>query len=279
MYTVAVSIANVHAQPDADSELVTQALLNTPAIANSTIGMWTAVTLPDYEGWVRSDELEEPIVKGFCKVSACCATPLELFAVVMVPCAPLYAEAVGEERLENNLDSVYLSTLLPLLDTTHAQRLQVALPGEQTAWLSRRNAAIRERRHVYARAPISAVIAYARQFLGVPYLWGGRSYRGIDCSGLVELCYRMAGYALPRDTRQQHSMLRCTVALEEMQEGDLIFFGEERIIHVAVALNKNEYIHAEGINYNCVTINSLASNSPNYDRRLAEIVHSIKRAE
>ena len=61
-------VADVHRDPDPDSELVTQALMNVEAMAGETDGEWTHVTLSDYTGWMRSNQLEEPVVKGFCKI-------------------------------------------------------------------------------------------------------------------------------------------------------------------------------------------------------------------
>src|SRR5437764_14144015 len=81
-YVISASLADVRSHPDPTSELVTQALMNTPAKAGENRGEWIFVTLSDYEGWVRNHELEEPIVKGFCKVGTCCGTPLPFVAVI-----------------------------------------------------------------------------------------------------------------------------------------------------------------------------------------------------
>jgi hypothetical protein len=272
-YVVSVGIADVRRDPDSAAELVTQALMNTPALAEEISGAWTHATLSDYAGWIRSDELAAPIVKGFCKVDECCGTPLDLVAVVTKMNAPLYSTADDNERL----DTAYLSTILPLLDTTHPKRLRVALPGENVAWIAREDANIRQQKDCYPLQPVSIVTSYARAFQDTPYLWGGTSRKGIDCSAFVQLCYRMAGYVLPRDADQQHDALPQHVEQGEMREGDLIFFGEESIIHVALALNSKEYIHAEGITYGRVVINSFDPRDTHYNTRLATIVWAIKR--
>jgi gamma-D-glutamyl-L-lysine dipeptidyl-peptidase len=67
-YVISVGVADVRRDPDPSSELVTQALMNTPVILGENAGEWKYITLTDYTGWVRTDELEEPIVKGFCKL-------------------------------------------------------------------------------------------------------------------------------------------------------------------------------------------------------------------
>lgn len=270
---VATGVADIRREPDPDSELVTQALLNVPVIPGETSGEWTHVRLSDYEGWIRTDQLEEPIVKGFCKVGEYCGTELPLSAVVTVTHAPLYAGAEGDEIA----GMAYLSTALPIQDVTQRRRLEVALPGDRLAWLDRDAFDVRKNTELYPPQPISAVTGCARAFLGRPYLWGGTGWEGIDCSGFVQLCYRMGGSILPRDADQQHDFLPRAVSRGEMREGDLIFFGRERITHVAMALNHKEYIHAEGQNYDHVVINSFDPADPRYYPRLDEIVLAIKR--
>ena len=270
---VAVGVADIRRDPDPTSELVTQALMNTPANPDEATGAWTHVTLSDYAGWIHTDQLEEPIVKGFCKVGVSCGTALPYAAVVTATHTPLYTHAEGDETG----GMAYLSSALPIQDITHPQRLQVALPGEHLAWLSRDAIDIRDSADPYSQAPVSTVTACARSLLGRPYLWGGTSWEGIDCSGFVQLCYRMGGSIIPRDADQQHDFLQISVARADLREGDLIFFGSQRITHVAMALNNKEYIHAEGQNYNQVVINSFDPAAARYSPRLDEIVWAIKR--
>lgn len=87
----------------------------------------------------------------------------------------------------------------------------------------------------------------------------------------------MSGYTLPRDADQQHDVLPTSVQFRELREGDLIFFGKKHITHVAIALNDKEYIHAEGQNYNRVTINSFDPADAHFDKRLLDIVYGVKR--
>jgi hypothetical protein len=272
-YAVSIGVADIRRAPDPSSELVTQALMNVPAVAGEAQGAWTQVTLPDYQGWIRTDQLEEPIVKGFCKVGKTCGTALPLVALINVTHTPLYTNAIEDEAL----GIVYLSTALPLLDITDTERIQVHLPGERSAWLSRCAIDIRKTSEMFPQAPISSVLDNARMLLGRPYLWGGTSWEGIDCSGLVQLSYRMGGYILPRNADQQYEALSYSVKREHMRAGDLIFFGSKKITHVALALNNTEYIHAEGQNYHRVVINSFASSAAHYNPRLDQIVWGIKR--
>jgi cell wall-associated NlpC family hydrolase len=272
-FVVAVSVADVRRDPDKSSEQVTQALMNVPAEVGESQGDWTHITLSDYEGWIQTKHLAEPISKGFTRVGEHCGTPLDLVAVVTEPYTFAYSEADGDE-IQCKL---YLSTVLPLLDTTHSSRVQVALPGENSAWVERTAVSLRREQEKYPRETVRTATDTARRFLDVPYLWGGVSFEGIDCSGLTQLCYRMAGYVLPRDADQQHDALPHTVTREEMQEGDLIFFGSKAITHVALALNNRDFIHASGRNNMRVMINSLDPRSQLYHQRLDETVWAIKR--
>jgi hypothetical protein len=272
-YVISVGIADVFCDPDPTSELVTQALMNAPAKLGENAGEWTFVYLTDYEGWVRTNELEEPIVKGFCQVGTCCGTPLHHVAVIKTTRTPLYSHTEDD----NLFGYVYLSTMLPLLDITLASRVQVALPGERTAWLSRAAIDICRQEVAFPRASITAITSHACTLLSVPYLWGGTSCEGIDCSGFTQLCYRMGGYIIPRDANQQYAFLHQSVDRNHLQEGDLIFFGRQKITHVAMALNNHEYIHSEGQLYNCVTINSFDPSVEHYDKRLDEIYWGAKR--
>lgn len=271
-YVIGVGVADVRRDPDPDSEQVTQALMNAPARAGETSGEWTHVQLSDYEGWVRTDQLAEPIVKGFTKVGDACSTPLDLIALITVPQTSLYVNATGEETL----DIIYLSTVLPLLDSSQEQRLQVALPGERSGWVTRQDVSIRRSADARAQASIREVITYARSLLDRPYLWGGTTAKGIDCSGFVQLCYRMGGSIIPRDADQQHDALTRSVPRKEMQEGDLIFFGSKSITHVGMALNNKEYIHAAGGGKG-VIINSFDPTDEQYDQHLLDIVWGVKR--
>lgn len=92
------------------------------------------------------------------------------------------------------------------------------------------------------------ILSTAMKYLGSPYLWGGRSPFGIDCSGLVQMVFKMNGIFLPRDASQQVSEGKAVNFIEEAQPGDLAFFGEEdaKISHVGIIVDTGTLIHASG---------------------------------
>ena len=92
------------------------------------------------------------------------------------------------------------------------------------------------------------MIENAKKLLEVPYLWGGRTVMGIDCSGFVQLCAHMAGAVLPRDASQQINCGELVYFLQETQPGDLAFFGDEddHITHVGIIIGNEQIIHASG---------------------------------
>jgi cell wall-associated NlpC family hydrolase len=94
----------------------------------------------------------------------------------------------------------------------------------------------------------SNLIENALLFLNAPYLWGGRTPLGIDCSGFTQLIYRMNGFDLLRDASQQATQGEVLSFIEESEPGDLAFFdnNEGAITHVGLIMSDNYIIHAHG---------------------------------
>ena len=110
------------------------------------------------------------------------------------------------------------------------------------------------------------IIATALKLKGVPYLWGGMTPKGVDCSGLVRWSFLMNGILLPRNASQ---IVHCgeEVNLKNIQRGDLLFFGTpakddkpQRVTHVAIYLGDNRIVHSSHL----VRVNSLKSTDPDY---------------
>ncbi|WP_317897598.1 C40 family peptidase [Aurantibacillus circumpalustris] len=99
---------------------------------------------------------------------------------------------------------------------------------------------------------VKDILSTAYLFLNAPYLWGGKSPFGIDCSGFTQLVYKLNGYKLPRDAYQQVELGLPLSFVEEAEAGDLAFFDNEEgsIVHVGILLNNEQIIHASG----CVKI-------------------------
>lgn len=161
LYSCALDVAPVHAEPDASSEQVTQALRGEPLTVAERRRGWARVTTAyDYPGWIA-------------------------------------AAALSDEP-----------------------------PGD---WLPP------------ARA--GDPVEEARAYLGAPYLWGGMSERGIDCSGLVHMAWRRLGRLVPRDAREQEAV---GTVVEEPRYGDLATYGAAKATHIAFWLGDGRILHAAG---------------------------------
>jgi len=86
----------------------------------------------------------------------------------------------------------------------------------------------------------------AMRFINSPYIWGGRVPSGIDCSGLTQLAFKIAGIKIPRDAADQACEGTLVSFLEEALAGDLVFFGDDRITHVGMLISRGLVIHASG---------------------------------
>jgi len=121
--------------------------------------------------------------------------------------------------------------------------------------------------------PGIALIEFSKQFLNVPYLWGGKTAFGIDCSGFVQVMFSCFGVQMPRDAWQQAQMGEHIDFVASAMPGDLAFFENEagNIVHVGICLNDNQIIHASGK----VRIDQLDGHGI-YNRHLAKHTHKLK---
>lgn len=119
------------------------------------------------------------------------------------------------------------------------------------------------------------LINTAKTLLNAPYLWGGRCYMGIDCSGFVQVVFKANAIDLPRDTKQQ---IKCGtgVSISEIQSGDLVFFKKpegENVSHVGLMISDTDIIHASGR----VRIDKLSKEGIVIDKQLAYSILDCRR--
>jgi gamma-D-glutamyl-L-lysine dipeptidyl-peptidase len=172
-------------------------------------------------------------------------------------------EAVVSVTVESLMANVYrnpsVTTARPKTLAPLAARLEVAGSGPNQRWLEVR-LPTGETGFVQAgdvkpvdlasarrRGSRDEIVATARRFAGTPYLWGGMTVHGIDCSGLVSRVYHANGFELPRDADQQFADPNAdAVGREKLEPGDLVFFGddEKSITHVGLYLGDGRFINA-----------------------------------
>lgn len=148
-------------------------------------------------------------------------------------------------------------------------RRPVELPDGRRGWVPAAALATGSRRR--------KLIERIRDLLGTPYLWGGRTPHGLDCSGLVQQLMAEQGVALPRDAHDQFLATRAPLEVEALELGDLMFFGrgKNRMEHVALVLGGGYYLHARGV----VRVNSIDPDNPFYDRALTAQLRAFGRTK
>ena len=119
----------------------------------------------------------------------------------------------------------------------------------------------------------NSIVDTALLFLNSPYLWGGKTPFGIDCSGFTQMVYKINGYKLSRDAKDQANQGETLSFIEESEAGDLAFFNNDQgdIIHVGIILENNHIIHASGK----VRIDRI-DHSGIYNNELTKHSHSLR---
>lgn len=144
---------------------------------------------------------------------------------------------VTDEYLANRKVTVITEDFSSVMTNDGKTLLSMGSEVEYPAVASRRSHDLRE-----------SVVLAAKEFLNVPYLWGGKSFFAVDCSGFTQLVYKIHGIKIPRDTYQQAEEGETLHFVEESRSGDLAFFenSEGKIIHVGIMLDNQKIIHASG---------------------------------
>ena len=170
------------------------------------------------------------------------------------------------------VSDISLGGILKLV-SLHPNYVKVAYPDNRVGFIKRDEALMYDAWLDNLNPTESNVEKIAKTMEGFPYLWGGTSAKGMDCSGFTKMVYLMNGFIIPRDASQQiHAGKKVDVNLNfsDLQKGDLLFFGkkatlnkQQRVTHVGIWLgnNKQEFIHASGN----VHVSSMDANHPLYD--------------
>jgi hypothetical protein len=211
-----LGIVPIRLEPSDPSEMVTQALYGDLFKVLEQRKKWSRIrfAFDNYEGWIDNKqylEIEEPVYKELSKSDI--KLSKDLIEFVFDTSNNLYPIPLGSDLngltfLKHNYDGSILS----------------------------------EKRGK------SEIIKTSFQYLNAPYLWGGKTPFGIDCSGFTQMVYKLNGYRLFRDASEQATQGEALSFIEESEPGDLAFFdnSEGNIIHVGIIMQDNYVIHAHG---------------------------------
>ena len=252
---VTLSVGQMRAEPDYESPLETQILMGTPVQVIDSVSYWRKIIAPDYTAWINVLGLA-PIPEGYV------AAPKYI-------CIAEYSHVLDRpSKNAGRLSDLVLGDLVRDGGQRRSGFQKVLLPDGREGWAPRKDLMDFS---IWAktRKPTAAnIISTAKLFTGVPYLWGGNSVKGFDCSGLVKLAYFMNGVILPRNSSQ---MVRLGIDLDvshvlegdfsTLREGDLLFFGNKetgRVSHVALYIGGGRILHASQV----VRNNALTGNGP-----------------
>ncbi len=222
-----LSIIPVRKEPSERSEMVTQVLYGEHFEVYEQMVGWSNVKLAydGYEGWVDSKMITPVSMRMLKKLEHNPkAVSADIFSIIPV-------------NDEQNLMLVAGSTLpvwRPYLREFSVDKETFKLKGEVF--------------YGKLKEPRKVAISQALKYFNAPYLWGGRSPFGIDCSGFTQVIYKMIGICIPRDASEQVKIGTALSFVDEAKPGDLAFFDDEEgnIVHVGIIWKRNKIIHASG---------------------------------
>jgi len=244
---VNLSACNIRSEPRHSGELSTQSTLGTILKVYKKDGGWYLVQTPDgYLGWLDSagfvpaDEEEVNAWKENNKV-------------VYLPDFGFSYAAPSKEA--NKVSDLVAGNILLLSGYQDGFAL-VKYPDGRKAYIPETETMEYQQWLATANPTAENILATAEKFLGRPYLWGGTSGKGVDCSGFTKSVFYLNGLMLPRDASQQVHVgqpVETDTTLKNLQAGDLLFFGSkateekaEKITHVAIYMGDGQIIHSAG---------------------------------
>ena len=259
------SVANIRSQGRHSGELATQALLGMGLKVLKIDGSFYLVQTPDaYISWVDHGGVTLMNQEEYLEWNK----------------APkiIYTQAWGYSYLENNNESKKVSDLVLgaqlKLISDDGNYYKVEYPNKRIAYVNKSESELYDNWIKEVKPSGELIEKYAFEFIGAPYLWGGTSTKGMDCSGFTKTIYLMNGFIIPRDASQQINAGKNVdpdLKFENLEKGDLMFFGKkatdstkQRTTHVGIWLGngKGEFIHEASQ----VRLSSINPESKYYDK-------------
>jgi len=245
-------VANMYSAPTEESDVVSQAIYGTNVVMEEEKAGWAKVrTADDYTGWMPLASLRplSPSEAAYASVGRV-AQVESLFA-------NLYREP--DVTKHQPLLTVPFETRLEAVSEQGDEEggwLAVRLPDGRSAWVQRGDITFDAKPLSIAQA-----IALSQRFLGLPYMWGGTSSFGYDCSGFVQMLVRRRGVIMPRDADLQANWTGALpVKRKKLQPGDLLFFGEsaEKVTHTGMYIGHRKFVHATTHGHPVIQISRLS---------------------
>lgn len=279
---VNLSVVNIRSNPKNAAELATQSLLGTPLDILKKEGYYYLVRMPDrYISWLDAGAIS-------LKTAAEMESWKQKEKLVFIDD---YGHSfVNPDRKSQRVSDLVMGDIL-VSEGKQKGFYKVIYPDGRTAFIPQEQMTD-YKKWIKKPSPNSEqIIDIAKTMIGVPYLWGGTSVKGVDCSGFTKTAFFMNGIIIPRDASQQvmagehvpvlkNDKLNLDEALKNLKSGDLIFFAsgknkspDARVTHVALYLGNGEFIHASGN----VRISSMKPDAPNYDDFETRTVVAVRR--